>query len=253
MSHAGGVGLDRAVSQGGFLCLLAFLALTVIVTQHRFDRADQAAHGIVHQTRHPAITGFMEQASFFGGQPGQVVVLVVAVGALWARRRRWALALPLVMAGVGIVQFLAKWAVDRPRPNLAPWGFPSAHVLSLVVLCGYLTYVVCLDRARPAWGRAGLAACAAVVGTVAYSRMYLEAHFLSDVLGGFTAGLAYLSLTIRAIRATPALDQVVSWWPLGRGTEPMFVPATAGLAVEPLADPVAAVSMTPSTSVVDAA
>jgi hypothetical protein len=33
----------------------------------------------------------------------------------------------------------------------------------------------------------------------------------------------------------------------------MFVPATAGLAVEPLADPVAAVSMTPSTSVVDAA
>lgn len=253
MPQAVGVGSDRAFLQGGLLCLLAFLTLTAVVTQHRFDRADQAARGFVQQTRHPAILGFMEGASYYGGQPGQVAVLVVGIVALWSRQRRWALALPVVMAGVGIVQFLAKWAVDRPRPNLAPWGFPSAHVLSLVVLCGYLAYAICLDRGRPTWSRAMLAACAAVVGTVAYSRMYLEAHFLSDVLGGFTAGLAYLSLTIRAIRAAPALDQVVSWWPLGRGTEPMFVPATAGLAVEPLADPVAAVSMTPSTSVVDAA
>ena len=112
---------------------------------------------------------------------------------LWPRRRRWALALPLVMAGVGIIQFLAKWAVDRPRPNLAPWGFPSAHVLSLVVLCGYLAYVVSAGRAQAGTGqRRAWRMAAAVVGTVAYSRMYLDAHFLSDILGGFTAGLAYL-------------------------------------------------------------
>jgi len=253
MPQAAGVGSDRALLQGGLLCLLAFLTLTVVVTQHRFDRADQAARGFVQQTRHPAIFGFMEGASYYGGQPGQVAVLVVGIVALWSRQRRWALALPVVMAGVGIVQFVAKWAVDRPRPNLAPWGFPSAHVLSLVVLCGYLAYVVCLDRGRPAWSRAALAAGAAVVGTVAYSRMYLEAHFLSDLLGGFTAGLAYLSLTIWAIRTAPTLEQVAIWWPLAREAEPLLVPISAGSVIEPLAEPVAAVSTAPVTSVGDAA
>ena len=252
MPHGVGVGSDRAVLQGGLLCLLAFLALAFIVTQHRFDGADQAARGVVHQTRHPAIAGFMERASYFGGQPGQVALLIVGVAALWARRRRWALALPLVMAGVGVVQFLAKWAVDRPRPNLAPWGFPSAHVLSLVVLCGYLAYVICLDRAQPTWRRAALAACAVVVGTVAYSRMYLEAHFLSDVLGGFSAGLAYLSFTIWGVRSAPPLAEIVSWWPLGRVAEPLMVPVTASPAVDQVAA-AAAVSMPTATSVVDAA
>jgi membrane-associated phospholipid phosphatase len=252
MPQAVGVGSDRAVLQGGLLCLLAFLSLTFLVTQHRFDRADQAARGMVHQTRHPAIAGFMEHASFFGGQPGQVAVLIVGVVALWARRRRWALALPVVMAGVGVVQFVAKWAVHRPRPNLAPWGFPSAHVLSLVVLCGFLAYVVCLDRPRPARSRAALVACAAVVGTVAYSRMYLEAHFLSDVLGGFSAGLAYLFFAIWAIRSAPSLGEMVTW-PLGRGAEPLLVPAGAGPAVDPVTASAAVVSMATVPSVVDAA
>ena len=99
---------------------------------------------MIHQSRHPGLHGFMEGASYLGGQPGQVAIVVIGSVMLLPRRRRWALALPLVMLGVGLVQFLAKWAVDRPRPNLDPWGFPSAHVLSLVVLCGYLAYVACL-------------------------------------------------------------------------------------------------------------
>ena len=252
MPQAAGVGSDRALLQSGLLCLLAFLTLTVVVTQHRFDRADQAARGFVQQTRHPAILGFMEGASYYGGQPGQVAVLVVGIVALWSRQRRWALALPVVMAGVGIVQFVAKWAVDRPRPNLAPWGFPSAHVLSLVVLCGYLAYVASIDRARPAWRRAAFGTCAAIVGTVAYSRMYLEAHFLSDILGGFTAGLAYLCVSIWAISSAPALEQVLSWWPLARGADAL-VPATAGLSGDPLDAPTPVVSIASATSVVEAA
>jgi undecaprenyl-diphosphatase len=235
------------------LCLAAFLTLTVAVIHQRFDGADRAAHGMVRETRHPALLGFMEGASLAGGQPGQIAVLLVSVAALWSRRRRWALALPLAMAGGGLLQFVVKWAVDRPRPNLAPWGFPSAHVLSLVVLCGYLAYVVSLERARPAWGRGALAAAAGIVGTVAYSRMYLEAHFLSDVLGGFTAGLAYLAFTIWAIRAAPPLAQRVSGWSLAREAEPLPAPVTAGSADEAAAAPGAVVAMAHATSGADGA
>ena len=119
-------------------------------------------------------------------------------------------------------------------------------------LCGFLPYVVCLDCAQPAWGRAALVACAAVVGTVAYSRMYLETPFLSDILGGFTAGLAYLSFAIWGIRSAPPLGEIVSWWPLARGVETLLVPATAGSAVDQVTAPAVA-SMATAASVVEAA
>jgi undecaprenyl-diphosphatase len=137
----------------------------------------------------------METASSLGGYPGQIVVVCVFSGMLWGRES-WGLALPLVMAGAGILQLAAKWAIDRPRPNLDPWGFPSAHVLSLVVLCGYLAYVLATSQARDRWRTLGVAFCASAVGIVAFSRMYLDAHWLSDVLGGFSVGLAYLLAVI---------------------------------------------------------
>jgi len=46
------------------------------------------------------------------------------------------------------------------------------------------------------WRWLGYAGCAATVLAVAFSRLYLEAHWVTDVAGGFTLGLAYLLLAI---------------------------------------------------------
>jgi membrane-associated phospholipid phosphatase len=178
----------------------------------------------------------MEGASYLGGQPGQVALLVVGVAILWSRARRWAVAFPLVMAGAGVLQLLAKWAVDRPRPNLDALGFPSAHVLSLVVLCGYLAYAVSMGGARRRRRYLLVGACLGAVGTVAYSRMYLDAHWLSDVLGGFSAGLAYLLVAIWVVRTVPHLARVLRRRQLVGGPDGALVPAPAGARATSSAD-----------------
>jgi membrane-associated phospholipid phosphatase len=220
--------LGRALLFTGALSLLGFLLLTTAVTQKHLDGMDLVARSMVHQARHPGLQGFMEGASFLGGQPGQVAIVVIGSVMLLPRRRRWAFALPFVMLGVGLVQFLAKWAVDRPRPNLDPWGFPSAHVLSLVVLCGYLAYVACLARPRRRWQGLAVATVVAIVGTVGYSRMYLDAHWLSDVVGGLTAGLAYLLAAIWLIHSAPCFRRVLRTLPRRAVASGLLVPAPAG-------------------------
>ena len=246
--ESAGADASRALLRSGLLSLLGFLILALVVAQQHLVAADLAARSLVHQPHHPMVMSFMEGASLLGGRPGQIAVVAAAFVMFWPRRRRWALALPVVMAGAGVVQFLAKWAVDRPRPNLASWGFPSAHVLSLVVLFGYLAYVAGLGRAGEGRRRLALVACVAIVGVVAYSRMYLDAHFLSDILGGLTAGLAYLFLAIWVIRSTPRFRRALRTAPLASGSPGLLVPVPA----EALPDSrvVTAAAMAPATPAV---
>jgi membrane-associated phospholipid phosphatase len=93
--------------------------------------------------------------------------------------------------------------------------------------------------------------CAAVVGTVAYSRMYLDAHFLSDILGGFTAGLAYLGTALWAIRSAPPLAHVLRIVPLARGADSLLTPAMAGSSLDSLVAATSAVAMSSATPVSD--
>src|SRR6266850_2375977 len=158
---------------GAFLA--GFVALVVLVNGDRLGALNEFSKALVHQPGPRLLQSAMETASFWGGRPGQIAVVLMGSLVLWPQRRGWALSLPLVMTGAGVLQLTAKWAVDRPRPNLDPWGFPSAHVLSLVVLLGCIAYLLGTSRLHRGWRLLGAVSCAAVVLVVGYSRMYLDA------------------------------------------------------------------------------
>jgi undecaprenyl-diphosphatase len=142
----------------------------------------------------------MEIVTRLGDDAGLVPLIVIASLLLWRVSRRWAIALPVVMLGTGGLQWLAKWTANRPRPNEAPWGFPSGHVLSLVVFFGLMIYLVATaSRRRRRWRLLACLVCLVTVATVAFSRLYLDKHWLSDLGGGLSVGLAYLLLAIWVI------------------------------------------------------
>jgi membrane-associated phospholipid phosphatase len=182
----------RLVLAGGLAFLLSFSVLTALVRWDVLTGPDVYARTLILELRRPFLQPLMESASYLGGSPGQIPVVLLGAAVLWRRQRRWALALPLLMAGAGLAQLLGKWAMDRSRPNLDPWGYPSAHTLSLVVLLGFFAFLIAGSSAPSRWRAAGVTACGATVGVVAYSRLYLDAHWLSDVLGGMSAGIGYL-------------------------------------------------------------
>ena len=142
--------------------------------------------------RTPQLDAPMHAVSILGNPEGLIPLILISSLLLWHYRRRWALALPLVMVGTGGLQLLSKWAIDRPRPNLAAWGFPSGHVLSLVVFFGLVAYLLLTSQLGRTWRWVGSGISFGVLLAVAFSRLYLDVHWLSDVFGGFTLGLAYL-------------------------------------------------------------
>ena len=127
---------------------------------------------------------------------------------LW--RRRFALAALWVVVALGGNQFniSLKGAFDRPRPPMSERdefatatnpSYPSGHTMAAVINFGLLGYVYVR------WGRGRRLQVAvllsAVVLLVGVSRIYLRAHWVTDVLGGFLAGGAWLALWVAAAEA----------------------------------------------------
>lgn len=195
------------------LLLTAYLALAVDAAHHQLLPGDRTVRAWVQPMRSGTLDLPMEMVSFLGEPSGLIALILIASAGLWRASRRWALLLPIFMAGTGALQLAGKWAAARPRPNAAPWGFPSGHVLSLVVFFGILAFLlVTLTERRRRFRLLACGVCGAAVGLVAVSRVYLDMHWLSDVIGGFTLGSAYLLIAIwlsqRLVESHPAAETI---------------------------------------------
>jgi membrane-associated phospholipid phosphatase len=185
--------------------------------------ADASAGTWLRAHGSPWLTSAMRVATSFGS-PLTVTVLAVALGLhmLWRRRGLWLAALLLSVPGGALVNMLLKHAVHRARPHVddpiltvTGYSFPSGHTMMAAVLYGVAAAYVCA-RAR-SWRVRVLTAVSAsvLVALVGVSRVYLGAHYLSDVLGATAEALAWLSLSLTAVSTTWQPDNRIKRPPTG--------------------------------------
>ena len=113
----------------------------------------------------------------------------------------------LLLAASGVLPLLLnlglkEW-VARPRPDAAlalieetGYAFPSSHTVVAVAFYGALIYLLGQWEAfpgRPALRRAIQGALALLIVTIGASRVYVGAHWPSDVIGGFLFGALCLA------------------------------------------------------------
>jgi membrane-associated phospholipid phosphatase len=139
--------------------------------------------------------------------PGVELLLLVAA-LLLALGRQWREALWLVscVQGAMLLNVAVKNLVQRPRPeldqpmvHLATFSFPSGHALASTVLWGCIVLLVSrgrFDLRAAVWA----VLAAATVMLTCLSRIYLGAHYLSDVLAGVLEGLFWLNLCAWSFR-----------------------------------------------------
>jgi membrane-associated phospholipid phosphatase len=104
--------------------------------------------------------------------------------------------------GEGCVQIL-KLAFHRARPasiTVCTFGasFPSGHSFTSAVVFGFIIYLLWHRRVR--YSRAWAVLFGFLILLVGFSRIYLHAHFLTDVVGGYLFGLVWLIFGIHLFR-----------------------------------------------------
>jgi undecaprenyl-diphosphatase len=116
------------------------------------------------------------------------------------------LALVLVIPGGMAMDTLLKIAFHRSRPTFndsimifSGYSFPSGHTMAATLLYGVLAVFAVIALKSWRWRVGTVISAIIVVLLVGFSRMYLGAHYLSDVLGAAAAGLAWLVLCLTAV------------------------------------------------------
>jgi membrane-associated phospholipid phosphatase len=172
-----------------------------------FDRAVATTFRDVSQGDH--FREIMVLITLMGGVPAMFVLAFV--GSTWQWRRGDALLATawVVLALVGgLLDLGLKVSLDRTRPPIE-WrdaaasettpSFPSGHSMGSAIGYGMLGFVALQSSRRRRTKIAVLILVAAGVSLIGFSRIYLRAHWFSDVIGGFALGAAWLSFGLACV------------------------------------------------------
>lgn len=131
-----------------------------------------------------------------------VIVGTLALVTSWRRAQIGPICAATVGLGlVGLSTLVLKEFFPRPGIWGAPGSFPSGHTGVAVVASGLVVYLL-LPHGR--WRETiALAAAALWGGTMAWGRLVIESHWLSDVIAGWGIGICCLVLAIRAADSPP--------------------------------------------------
>jgi membrane protein DedA with SNARE-associated domain/membrane-associated phospholipid phosphatase len=134
------------------------------------------------------------------GSATVVITVVAAVSVVLVYKRCWR-TLAYWFTAIGFAQALVwilKVTLERARPmamysGADQFSFPSGHAASSIVLYGFLAFLLAHAK-RPQSRLAIMLLAAGLVGLIAFSRLYLGAHWLSDVLASLSLGAAWVAL-----------------------------------------------------------
>ena len=178
-----------------------------IVSNDAVSNVDVSVFNLLKEMRNAPADEIMIIVTMLGdGLVMTAVALAIVVWLLWHKAFRGALAALIAILAARIFVTLLKYGIQRPRP-VETYGaellsFPSSHATLAALTFGILAVLVSHSMGR--WARALVyALCGLAVVAIAYSRVYLGVHWLSDVMGGVLFGAVLAAAYGVAIEAIP--------------------------------------------------
>ena len=239
------LGLALTIGLGvALLALYLFAILANSVMDDETERIDFAVLAALREAQSPELNRLAFVISLLGSELLAVLMVVLLIVYGWQRRWGAVVGLLVTVVGAQLLNNVLKDWFERTRPapveGLIPaqaFSFPSGHAMvaaAFYFFVGYLAWQLLKGRTR--------VVCAAFLVVIALliglSRLYLGVHYLTDVVAGYVAGLAWTDAVIIGgyllARRTPPRPGAPAPPPLEAPPAPT---PRAGLRAEPSSPP----------------
>ena len=163
---------------------------------------DLQVEGWFHSHQTPWLTTFLSAVSRWHEWPAvTAVTLLLLLYLLWQRHWRWVVTVICTVPGGMLLNTLLKLVFHRARPTLSDltatlhtYSFPSGHVMAATLIYGVTAAYLAARFGSWRWRVLAVLVAFFLVAMVAFSRVYLGVHYVSDVLAAAAAGGAWFAL-----------------------------------------------------------
>lgn len=181
-------------------CMLVQFALIASqVMANPVNTFDETLRHQIYQCRNPLLNAVFITITYMGNWQ---TITLLAVVLLFLPRTRREIGVPFAVISLSstVAYKLVKEFFQRPRPELdvrlipqGGYSFPSGHSMNCMVCFGILIYLI--QRYCPNRKAANILTVVLLllIGAIGFSRVYVGVHFPTDVLGGWTLGIAFLT------------------------------------------------------------
>jgi membrane-associated phospholipid phosphatase len=182
------------------VCFFIFMIILLDVAYYGFiTRWDTMVNASIPSIQNQILTSFSTWIDFvFSTLPMVVISLLISV-LLWLRYKKND---GLLFAGIMLINVIAvlilKLMIHRIRPlnaliSTTDFSFPSGHTATATIFFGFLSYLIVRRSTSVIVKTTTLTIAIFMVVLIGFSRVYLNVHWLTDVIGGLALGFFTLT------------------------------------------------------------
>jgi undecaprenyl-diphosphatase len=193
-----------------FLFLLSLFVFVYIANEIVLEKETGFDTAIIHSIASldsPGATSIMILFTFFGSHIFLFPAYIVLIIGLWIKKNK---KIAVYVTAIGItstaILFSLKTIFQRHRPldplirNVTGYSFPSGHSFSSFTFYGLIAYILWQTNISKTLKITVSILLFLFAATIAFSRVYLQVHFPSDVVAGFCLSVVWLIVSFWILR-----------------------------------------------------
>lgn len=190
-----------------FFSIISFAVLTLLAKYNKYFESDLTISRFVQTINFVGFDQFMLLLSLIGNAPISVFITFATFTFFLIIKKRFdAFIILLSSFGSILLSHFFKFLIDRPRPDpnlvlqlVTPEttpSFPSGHVLFYIGFFGVLLFLAYSELKMSQLRHFLIVAFGIMMFAIGVSRIYVGAHWFSDVLGSYFIGTIWLYIVV---------------------------------------------------------
>ena len=181
-----------------FIAVLVFIGVAVGVQTGYLDGFDDAVRYRVYSIRNEKLTMFWKFITH-SGDSEIVIMLGIVLLLVKSLRNKYGVKFAIAALSSTAIYQGMKYIFQRPRPDIAlrlieesGYSFPSGHSMNCLVSYGILAYLILKYCENARLAKIFSVGLGLIIILIGLSRVYVGVHFPTDVIGGWSLGIAVL-------------------------------------------------------------